>query len=368
MHPHLVFDRIRKGWIGWAAIPLLALLAAPATAETPAPTDAPASDWDVSFAPYLWVSDLKVDASYQDLSVTIEPHLADLLSSIELGFMGTLDVYHRPSKFSFNVDAFWLRLATEAEVGPFDLGAGPFSFTSPGFQRQVGPIQIATPQGPVSLGPFNVDTGPVNLSVPRVEFPIGPFEIEQKMTQSAVRASVGYRVLDLPLAELFGGAAADAPRRIRADLYAGGRLWYVKARAEVKYPAIEVPGLQINPSLVAYPKLDLGSVQLPGVTFAGGKITEETSTWWVDPLVGARVAVELRRPLSFVVNGNIGGFGIGSASEFSWEVMGAFTWSLGDNLTAALGYRALDLRKANGDLEIDMLMHGPILGLIYHFR
>jgi hypothetical protein len=356
----------------------LALLArAPAFAEDGAATrdgDVVASaptksshDWEFSIAPYVWLSDVVADISYRDVSAHVDPSLWDLVSDLEAGFMGTLDVYHRPSRLSFTVDAFWMRLSTETDAGPFRVGAGPFTFQSPGLQKQVGPIIIDTPRGPLTLGPFDVDTGGVRLDVPRVEFPVGPFEVTETMTQSAVRASFGYRVLDRPLASLLGQEAKDDPRRIRGDLYAGGRYWYVKARTQVEYPPIRIPGFTIHPSLVAHPQLELPDVTVPGVTFGGADIDEEVSSWWIDPIVGARVEADLCGRLGLVINGNVGGFGIGSASEFSWETLGLLTWRLGEHWTAAAGYRALGVDRQKGDLEIDLIMHGALLGIIYRF-
>ena len=337
-------------------------------ANTAAAPSAQAShDWEVSIAPYLWLSDVVADVSFRDFSAHVDPHLKDLISALDFGFMGTFEVYHAPSRFFFNVDAFWMRLSSETESGPFHLGAGPFTFQSPGLQKQVGPFIIDTPRGPLTLGPFDVDTGAIRLDVPRVEFPVGPFEVEQTMTQSAVRASFGYRLLDHPLAGLLGREAKDDPRRIRADLYAGGRYWYVKARTEVEYPPIEVPGLTIDPSLVAHPRLELPDLTVPGITFGGADVDGEQSNWWIDPIIGARVGADLCGRLGALLNGNVGGFGIGSASRFSWEALGLLTWRLGEHWTAAAGYRALGVDRRNGDLEIDLIMHGPVLGIIYRF-
>jgi hypothetical protein len=281
--------------------------------------------------------------------------------------MGTFEVYHAPSRLFFNVDAFWLRLSTDVDAGPFQVGAGPFTFQRPGLQRQVGPLAIDTPRGPLTLGPFDVDTGPVRVDVPRVEFAVGPFEVEQTLTQSAVRASFGYRALDLPLARLLGHEAKDDPRRLRADLYAGGRSWYVKSEIQVEYPPISVPGLTIEPSLVAYPRLQLPDVTIPGVTFGGAAIHESESTWWVDPLVGLRLSADLTRRLGVVLNGNVGGFGVGSASHWSWEGIALLTWRLGEQWSAAAGYRGLGVDRRAGELQIDAIMHGPVLGLVYRF-
>ena len=141
----------------------------------------------------------------------------------------------------------------------------------------------------------------------------------------------------------------------------------MKARVEVEYPPIELPGLTIDPSLVAHPRLELPDVTVPGVTFGGADVDGEESNWWIDPLVGVRVGADLCDRLGLVMNGNLGGFGIGSASELSWEALAFLTWRLGEHWSAAAGYRALGVDRENGDLEIDLIMHGPVLGIIYRF-
>jgi hypothetical protein len=348
----------------------LSLLAGPVAAgEAAAPAPAPAvRDWQFSIAPYLWVIDVVADYSFREFSGHAEPHVKDLLSNLELGAMGTFEVFHAPSRLFLNVDAFWLRVSSESDAGPFDVGAGPFTFQSPGLQRQVGPVTIQTRQGPLTLGPFDVDTGPVRVDVPRVEFAVGPFDIEQTGTQSAVRASLGWRALDVPLASAFGQEPGeDDPRRLRGDVYVGARTWYLKAEIEVDYPPIEVPGLTIRPSLPAYPRLMLGDVTVSGVTFGGNEVRGSESTWWVDPLVGIRLGADLCGSLGLVLNGNVGGFGIGSASQWSWEALAFLTWRLGEHWTAAAGYRGLAIDRRNGDIEGDLIMHGPALGIIYSF-
>lgn len=352
---------------GLALLLLLAAGPARAGAAGAEPQVATPPDWQFTVAPYLWVSDVVAGVSFRDFSARIDPHVKDLLSDVELGAMGTFEVFHAPSRLFFNVDAFWLRLSTEVDAGPFRVGAGPFSFEAPGLHKQVGPFAIRTPQGPLVLGPFDVDTGPIGLDVPRVEFLVGPFEIQQTITQSAVRAAIGYRLLDLSVPELLGREPKDDPRRLLADVYAGGRYWYVKAQTEVEYPPIRIPGFTISPSLVAYPKLHLPDATIPGITFGGRDIDEDVSNWWIDPIVGIRLGGDLCGPLGLVLNGNVGGFGVGSASQWSWEAIALLTWRLGEHWSAAAGYRGLGVDRRNGELEIDAIMHGPILGIVYRF-
>lgn len=356
---------LRRGLLATAVAAGLVL---PAFARADdAPDAAPADhDWEISIAPYAWVPDVIAHISTPRFSVQAQPHLADLISDLDLAAMGTIDVFHAPTRLSFTVDAFWMRLTVHDDFGPGQVGFGPLTFTSPGLQKQVGPIQVDTPAGGLSLGPFDVDTGPISTSVPRGEFPVGPFDVKQTMTESAVRASVGYRVLDYALADLLGHEVKDDPRRVRADVYAGGRYWYVKTRVQLHYPAIEIPGLSIDSSLVAFPRLQLPSVSVGGVTFGGANVDEEKSTWWIDPLIGVRVLVDLTPRLGLLLNANGGGFGIGSASEWSWEGLAVLTWKLGEHWTLGAGYRGLGVDR-HQTVAVSLIMHGPMLGIIYRF-
>jgi hypothetical protein len=70
---------------------------------------------------------------------------------------------------------------------------------------------------------------------------------------------------------------------------------------------------------------------------------------WVDPVVGARIRHQIAPGKDLRLEGDIGGFGVGS--EFSWQVVAAYGFHatcLGIPLHVDLGYRALavDYRSA----------------------
>jgi hypothetical protein len=74
-----------------------------------------------------------------------------------------------------------------------------------------------------------------------------------------------------------------------------------------------------------------------------------------------------------LLRGDVGGFGAGS--EFSWNVLGAYSFQIGvyhgTTFSGMLGYRALsvDLEKGSGinRYEYAMVQHGPIIGLTLSF-
>ena len=93
-----------------------------------------------------------------------------------------------------------------------------------------------------------------------------------------------------------------------------------------------------------------------------------TGRRWVDLVVGNRYATDLGRDFLLLVAADIGGFGIGSSSDLSWNALGAFGWKLGERGNKLwLGYRILDVDKESGNVESDMQLGGPLLGFEFRF-
>jgi len=103
--------------------------------------------------------------------------------------------------------------------------------------------------------------------------------------------------------------------------------------------------------------LDLGPVE-------GGRAKQ-----WIDPVVGARVLVDLDEHWRFLVRGDLGGFGVGS--EFTWFVDASVSYTFGHGIFATLGYRALYLDFDDGSgsdrTNITGILHGPYIGLGVRF-
>jgi opacity protein-like surface antigen len=64
--------------------------------------------------------------------------------------------------------------------------------------------------------------------------------------------------------------------------------------------------------------------------------------------------------------GDIGGFGIGDAAEFSWQVAAEVGFRVSRGVTIFAGYRVLDYDTVTGEGAdrngIDLNQHGPIIG------
>jgi opacity protein-like surface antigen len=84
---------------------------------------------------------------------------------------------------------------------------------------------------------------------------------------------------------------------------------------------------------------------------------------WVDPLVGARSTLKVNESFSGWLRGDIGGFGLGNASDFTWQAIAGLNYLFQNGVHLNLGYRALDIDFDTSSFEYDMLIHGPFLGL-----
>ena len=90
---------------------------------------------------------------------------------------------------------------------------------------------------------------------------------------------------------------------------------------------------------------------------------------WTDLIVGGRMIFDFTEKWSFILRGDIGGFGISGSSDFTANGIGLVGWTFHPSWTLMGGYRALyqDYETGSGSNEFkyDVTTHGPILGLTY---
>ena len=145
---------------------------------------------------------------------------------------------------------------------------------------------------------------------------------------------VGYRLLELPLRQDTRFPA------LTFDLVGAGRYAYLKQK--------------LTPKISGGPSMKLGK-----------------SKDWVEPVIGGRFAFHLTDKVTCIVRGNIGGFGVGSASKKTWKFMTGFGYRFSKKYTLKLGYQIYDIDYNNGsgsdEFGLDGKFDGPWLGLSYHF-
>jgi hypothetical protein len=367
----------------------LALTGLPAAAdeppaEEPPVEEAPAPDpdpWQFSLAAYGWITDITGSVSARDVRADIDPQLwNDILTNLDGALMGGAEAAYQ-GRWLVNVDLLGAKLASQSDTGPFSVGFGPRSF-SRDLRSADSTLPVETRLGTLEV-PIRVDPGTLRVDVPRVETQVGPFDVEVKSLLVETRAQLGYRVVDVPALELLGRSPSKDPRRVRVDVFAGLRYWYLKTEIDVESPPIEVPeftvtssvsggrarvgGQRIPPQTVAFQTVRLPGLEFGGSTFGGTDVDESSSTWWIDPLIGMRVSADLTDRFGIVVAGNVGGFDIGSASKFSWEALAFLDWRFGESTSFVLGYRGIGVERQKGSAQADFILHGPLLGLIFRF-
>ncbi|HME41700.1 MAG TPA: hypothetical protein VKF36_01325 [Syntrophorhabdales bacterium] len=136
-----------------------------------------------------------------------------------------------------------------------------------------------------------------------------------------------YQVLKWPLDWKQGSG-----RAITVDVLAGGRYWYFQGDLDTTSP--------INPT--AYNN-------------------------WVDPIMGARTKIDLTDKFMLNLEGDFGGFGVGS--KFTWNAQGSFGYQFTPRISAFAGYRILyiDYKGASSRVGYNVTMEGPTAGATFTF-
>lgn len=165
--------------------------------------------------------------------------------------------------------------------------------------------------------------------------------VDVDMRMAMIDFIARYRVIDMPLGGKFKyDITRDRPAFI-VDLIGGFRYTWMRLDAE------------FTPSA---PLVFLGATPV--------KLTQTKQ--WVDPLVGARVLWQFEPEWALGVEGTVGGFGIGNASDLTWNIVGGIQYQASSTHSFFLGYRALRIERSSGSgaskFKINATIHGPIVG------
>ena len=128
--------------------------------------------------------------------------------------------------------------------------------------------------------------------------------------------------------------------------------WLVEATGSYRFtPVFEVVGGARYTSLST--KIELRT--------SAATRTSKASADWVDPLVGARLALPLSEAFAFTFRGMFGGFGVGC--DFTWDVDARLKWRASKSVTLSVGYRYLDQDyEKDGGFKWDVVSQGPLAG------
>ncbi len=105
---------------------------------------------------------------------------------------------------------------------------------------------------------------------------------------------------------------------------------------------------------------------------AGTKVldTDGNKHWW-DPLIGFEKHVAFDGPWSLTLSGDVGGFGIGTSSEKTWQatVLALRETESGGALGVGWRHMSVDYSRGTGAdrFEYDVRISGPLLGWLFRF-
>jgi hypothetical protein len=307
-------DRIRKRFVLKSLVLLTAFIAVGAgpvlgaDVSVPAKSPPPAilqDSWVFIATPYGWLPSINGSSTIKGRTTDVDATFIDLthreIPKQLFGLMGSFEA--RKGPFAVMTDLVYMKL-----------GANPSETRSRSIRPEIG--------------------GSLSASV----------DLQFKMF--IAEAALAY--------ELARWNSAAPGTGTALDIYAGGRLWWQTAEADLAVNA----------------RLNVGDLVLDG---QGRAIARSGDVTWFDPLVGLRLRHHFTPTTELMLRGDVGGFGVGS--QFSWEAMGAFNWEFARTQSAVwsamLGYRALqvDYQKGSGNTlyEYDILTHGPILGVSARF-
>jgi len=145
-----------------------------------------------------------------------------------------------------------------------------------------------------------------------------PGKRQYKVNQALVELAIPYRLTWKPVV---------------ADVFVGGRYNY-------NYGEIVIPSKPLNVS---------------------------DTVAWVDPFVGGRIFIPLDKKWYIGLRGDIGGFGIGNASDLALNGNASINWQLNELFSLHAGYRAYYLKYNEGQNEWNATQHGPWFGIGFTF-
>ncbi len=161
---------------------------------------------------------------------------------------------------------------------------------------------------------------------------VGPINVDIGIKEWLVEFGGLYQFARWPLGKKEGAALA-------LDVLAGGRYWYMKGDLDVTAP-------------------------LANLSFHASK-----SKNWIDPFVGLDARLHLTKDLRLVIEGDVGGFGVGS--QITWNGSIVLAYSISRVVSVGVGYRVLNLDYESGSgltkMKLDATMYGPMIGVGFYF-
>jgi len=118
-------------------------------------------------------------------------------------------------------------------------------------------------------------------------------------------------------------------------------------------------------SVYAGARITMMEVELTGRFARGEESSRSVDSSWVDPVIGVRGQLDMGDRWFFRYSGDIGGFGV--SSDLIWNAFAGFGYNVSDSVGLIAGYRGLGIDYTKGDFTMDVISHGPVLGMEVRF-
>ena len=287
-------------------------------------------DWEAQIKLYAWLTWLQTKVEAGGAETTLDLDLGDVLSDLGWGLMSGVE--GRYKRGLVMVDFFGSQLATGGSSNALTV-----------------PFQLPGPLG---------QTG---------QLTVGPVKVSTRLTTWFIDTKFGFRALSLPITTLTGSEESpDDRRRLNFDILAGFRVWDVTSKIHASNPpaSLTVGGSPVQPPGIL-PPIDFGKTKLPGAFINGSSNTAQDNVDWLDPIVGFRLSGDVTDRLSLFMLGDIGGWGVGTASNLTWQGMLGGSFDISDHWALTAAYRAIGV---NRDAPIkNTILYGPQIGATFSF-
>jgi hypothetical protein len=178
---------------------------------------------------------------------------------------------------------------------------------------------------------------------------------EARSGQLGLILDLNYTDLSMTQATPLGAAFRSAQVDTTLTILSGYVTWRMSDTAAAK---VDLAG-----GFRAY-DLDLGVALTPGALSAQSFSDSER---WIDPVIGGRVTFTLAEKWYATAAADVGGFGIGSASDLSHQTLATVGYRFNDKWSAEGGYRHIGIEKALNGRDVTLDLSGPLFGVTARF-
>lgn len=163
------------------------------------------------------------------------------------------------------------------------------------------------------------------------------FDVQSRVDQSATVSLSGYNLsTELGVSYIVGTLPVSSASKIDFEAMGGGRFVILKQQLEFE---------------------------------PGDDVSDKKA--YAEPFLGSRITWVFNKLWSFDVRGNIGGFGIGNASQLTWVLVPKFNFSFSKSALINVGYKVVDIEteQETGAERTQLVgrMFGPFIGAEFRF-